>query len=119
MIPLTRLRHSERFYLNPDLLERVDTHVDTVIRLTDGTEYIVVESGAEIARRVIEFRAQVLAVASLLQSGTVPTTESPVDTTADTGPDTDSEGAAGARAELNAVEEHLSSAWQPADGAVR
>ncbi len=108
MIPLTRLRHSERFYLNPDLFERVDTHVDTVIRLTDGTEYVVVESGAEIARRVIEFRAQILAVASMLQSGTIPTTGSDQD-----GPVDATEGVA---AEL-ATTADVDAAWQPAEGA--
>lgn len=68
VIPLTRLRHGETFFLNPDLFERLDTHVDTTIRLTDGTEYIVVEPGDEIVRRIAEFRARVLAMAAVLQS---------------------------------------------------
>jgi flagellar protein FlbD len=55
------------FFLNPDLIERVDTHVDTVIRLTSGTEYVVVETGDEIVRRTGEFRAQILALAAYLQ----------------------------------------------------
>jgi flagellar protein FlbD len=67
VIQLTRLRHGDTFYLNPDLIERVDTHVDTVVRLTSGTEYVVVESGDEIVRRTAEFRAQILALASYLQ----------------------------------------------------
>lgn len=69
MIPLTRLRHDEIFYLNPDLFERVDGHVDTVIRLTDGTEYVVVEAPDEIVRRIAEFRARIIAVAAMLQTG--------------------------------------------------
>lgn len=68
MIQLTRLRHGDTFYLNPDLFERVDTHIDTVIRLTDGTEYVVVEPADEIARRIAEFRARVIALAAVLQS---------------------------------------------------
>lgn len=68
MIPLTRLRHGDQFFVNPDLFERVDTHVDTVVRLRDGTEYVVCEPAEEIVRRVIEFRAQVIVVASLLES---------------------------------------------------
>jgi flagellar protein FlbD len=66
VIQLTRLRHGDTFYLNPDLFERVDTHIDTVIRLTDGTEYVVVESADEIARRIAEFRARVIALAAVL-----------------------------------------------------
>lgn len=66
MIRLTRLRHESYFYLNPDLFERVDEHVDTVIKMTDGAEYLVVESAEEIVRRIIEFRAQVIALAGAL-----------------------------------------------------
>ena len=55
------------FFLNPDLIERVDTHVDTVIRLTSGTEYVVVETGDEIVRRTGEFRAQILATGRRLE----------------------------------------------------
>lgn len=62
MIRLTRLRHDEVFYLNPDLIERIDTHVDTVVRLTSGNEYLVVERGEEIVQRIGEFRAKVLAL---------------------------------------------------------
>lgn len=81
MIPLTRLRHGNTLYLNPDLFERVDTHVDTVIRLIDGTEYVVVEPAEEIVRRIVEFRARIIVVASVLQSTAFapPTDESSVD----------------------------------------
>lgn len=68
MIHLTRLRHGETFYLNPDMFERVDTHVDTVIRLTDGTEYVVVEPAEEIVRRIAEFRARIIALAAVFGS---------------------------------------------------
>lgn len=69
MIPLTRLRHGETFFLNPDLFERVDTHVDTVIKLIDGTEYVVVEPAEEIIRRIADFRARIIALAGVLQAG--------------------------------------------------
>lgn len=68
MIPLTRIRHDKVLYLNPDLFERVDSHVDTVIRLTNGTEYLVVESAEEIVRRITEYRASVIALAGVLQA---------------------------------------------------
>ena len=66
MIELTRLRHGETFLLNPDLIERVDTHVDTVVRLTGGNEYVVVESYEEIFHRIVEFRARVLATVAVV-----------------------------------------------------
>jgi flagellar protein FlbD len=87
MIQLTRLRHGDPFFLNPDLIERVDTHVDTVVRLTNGSEYLVNETGEEIVRRTAEFRARVIALAGLLQSANYrvdPVDEGPV--TADTAP---------------------------------
>lgn len=68
MIQLTRLRQNTPFILNPDLIERVDTHVDTVVRLTSGAEYVVNETGAEIVRLTANFRAHVLALAGLLQA---------------------------------------------------
>lgn len=68
MIQLTRLRQNTPFILNPDLIERVDTHVDTVVRLTNGTEYVVNETGEEIVRRTADFRARVFAMAGMLQA---------------------------------------------------
>lgn len=64
MIKLTRLRQEQPFYLNPDLFERVDTYVDTVVRLRDGTEYIVVEPASEIIDRIIHYRASIVALAN-------------------------------------------------------
>ncbi len=56
MITLTRLRQNTPFILNPDLIERVDTHVDTVVRLTSGTEYVVNETLLVAFRRDKEFQ---------------------------------------------------------------
>lgn len=66
MIQLTRLRHDDNFYLNPDLIERVDTHVDTVVRLTSGSEFVVVEDAQEILHRIISFRASIIALSALI-----------------------------------------------------
>jgi len=68
VIHLTRLRHAEPFFLNPDLFERVDTNVDTVVHLSNGTEYVVSEPADEIVRRIIEHRARVLALAAIIQA---------------------------------------------------
>jgi flagellar protein FlbD len=67
VIQLTRLRHDEVFLLNPDLFERVDSYVDTVVRLTNGNEYVVSESAAEIIERIVLFRAGVLAAGFAMQ----------------------------------------------------
>lgn len=62
MVPLTRLT-GVQFALNPDLIERVDCTPDTVITLVDGTKYLVKESLDEIVSIVLEYRAQILALA--------------------------------------------------------
>ena len=59
MIILTRL-NGERFALNPDLLERVDSTPDTVLTLLGGTKYVVGESMDVVIDRVREFRAGVI-----------------------------------------------------------
>lgn len=59
MIKLTRIGQQETFLLNPDLIERVDSHVDSVLRLTNGIEYVVVESADEIIDRIVALRARV------------------------------------------------------------
>ena len=47
MIRVTRL-NGERFALNPDLIERVEAHPDTVVFLIDGTKYVVRETVDEV-----------------------------------------------------------------------
>jgi flagellar protein FlbD len=68
VIQLTRLRHGESFLVNPDLFERIDGHVDTVVRLTNGTEYVVSESPAEILERIVAFRSHILACGFAMQA---------------------------------------------------
>jgi flagellar protein FlbD len=55
MIQLTRLNHSE-FYLNPDLIELMDTTPDTVISLSSGHKYVVLESAQEVIDRIVTYR---------------------------------------------------------------
>lgn len=77
MIKLTRLRQNTPFILNPDHIERVDTHVDTVVRLTTGAEYVVNETGDDIVRMTIEYRARVIAMAGEL--AVAPASDVPAD----------------------------------------
>lgn len=66
MIRLTRLRNDNALFLNPDHIERLDHHHDTVVRLFNGTEYIVTQTPDEIVELVVMQRARILAVAARL-----------------------------------------------------
>lgn len=55
MICLTRLNHVP-VMLNSDLIEHVEVTPDTVVTLTTGHTFMVLESADEVRDRVIEFR---------------------------------------------------------------
>lgn len=54
MIKLTK-RTREEFYLNPQLIERVEETPDTVISLTNDKKIVVKETAEEIKERIIAF----------------------------------------------------------------
>ena len=58
MIQLTRINRVS-LVLNSDLIEHIETTPDTVISMTNGQKFVVLETVEEIIRRVIEFRAAV------------------------------------------------------------
>ena len=61
MIALHRLGHRhERFLLNPDLIEKIEAHPDTVIMLTTGARFLVDETPAEITAAIRSWRAGIL-----------------------------------------------------------
>ena len=60
MIILTRL-NGQRFAVNPDLIERVESTPDTIVTLVDGTKYLVTEDIEALADLVIEHRAAIVA----------------------------------------------------------
>ena len=68
MIILTRL-NGDQFAINCDLVERVDSHPDTVLTLVDATKYVVAESLTEVVERVRDFRASVLVRSAEMQHG--------------------------------------------------
>ena len=68
MIRVTRL-NGERFALNPDLIERVEGHPDTVAFLVDGTKYVVRESVDEVLQEIREYRASILATSYEMDRG--------------------------------------------------
>lgn len=71
MICLTRL-NGEPFALNPDLIERVEAHPDTVISLNDNVRFLVRESLPEVLVAIRDCRADVLATAYAMDRGTHP-----------------------------------------------
>lgn len=64
MVRVTRLRHSEYMYLNPDLIERVEGQHQTVVHMSNGVEYVVVETPEEIISQVVALRVQVIVEAA-------------------------------------------------------
>ena len=68
MIRVTRL-NGEGFALNPDLIERVEGHPDTVAFLVDGTKYVVRESVDEVLQEIREYRAGILATSYEMDRG--------------------------------------------------
>ena len=55
MIRVTRLNHTP-LILNSDLIEHMETTPDTVISLTNGQKYVVLEAADDIVEKVVEFR---------------------------------------------------------------
>jgi flagellar protein FlbD len=55
MIHLTRINHVP-LILNSDLIEHIEVTPDTVISLTNGQKFVVLEPPTEVIQRVIEFR---------------------------------------------------------------
>ena len=59
MIRLTRINHVP-LVLNSDLIEHVEATPDTVVSLTNGQKFMVLESPDELISRVIEFRRSIV-----------------------------------------------------------
>jgi flagellar protein FlbD len=55
LIQLTRINHVP-LVLNADLIEHIETTPDTVVSLTNGQKFVVLESTSEIIHKVLEFR---------------------------------------------------------------
>jgi flagellar protein FlbD len=59
MIRLTRINRIP-LVINSDLIEHVEVTPDTVVSLTTGQKFMVLESADEVIDRVIRFRRQIL-----------------------------------------------------------
>jgi flagellar protein FlbD len=58
MIQLTRINHS-MLVLNSDLIEHVEVTPDTVISMTTGQKFRVLETADEVIKKVIEYRKSI------------------------------------------------------------
>ena len=57
MIQLTRINHLP-LVLNADLIEHIETTPDTVISLTNGQKFVVLEAADEVVKKVIGYRRE-------------------------------------------------------------
>jgi len=58
MIHLKRINHAP-LVLNSDLIEHIEITPDTVISLTTGQKFMVLESAEDVVRKVVEFRREI------------------------------------------------------------
>ena len=62
MVHVTRLNGS-RLVINPDLIERLEAHPDTVIHLVSVEAYIVKEPMTSVIEAIVDFRGRVISAA--------------------------------------------------------
>jgi flagellar protein FlbD len=67
MIRLTRLNR-ESFYLNPDLIQEMETTPDTVLTLSSGMRIVVQDTPKRVIDEIIEFKRRILEPQGLLNS---------------------------------------------------
>ncbi|MGI8743866.1 MAG: flagellar FlbD family protein [Bryobacteraceae bacterium] len=68
MIRVTRINHVP-LVLNSDLIEHVEVTPDTVVSLTNGQKFMVLESPDEVISRVIDFRRSISSLPELVARG--------------------------------------------------
>jgi flagellar protein FlbD len=76
MIKLTRLNHVP-LIVNADLIEHVEVTPDTVVALTTGQKFMVLESAEEVVEKVIQFRKALLSSTGCPLKITVPIDDGP------------------------------------------
>ncbi|HMD48499.1 MAG TPA: flagellar FlbD family protein [Bryobacteraceae bacterium] len=59
MIQLTRLNHVP-LIVNADLIEHVEVTPDTVVALTTGQKFLVLESAEDVVDKVLQYRRAIL-----------------------------------------------------------
>ena len=74
MIKVTRLNHIP-LILNSDLIEHIDVTPDTVIALSSGQKYVVLETAEEIIEKVVAFRKSLFGKGLMCPLAAVPKVE--------------------------------------------
>ena len=59
MIKLTRLNHTP-LVVNSDLIEHLEATPDTVVTLTTGSKFVVLQTIDEVIQLVVDFRRSIL-----------------------------------------------------------
>ena len=67
MIQVTRINRVP-LVLNSDLIEHIETAPDTIISLTNGQKFMVLESADEVISRVIAFRRRIFSRELVVES---------------------------------------------------
>ena len=68
MIKLTRLNHVP-LIVNADLIEHVEVTPDTVVALTTGQKFMVLETAEEVIDKVIQYRRTLLSASRCPHAG--------------------------------------------------
>jgi len=58
MIDVTGMNH-EKFVLNADHIEKIEEMPETIITLTNGRKYIVLESIDEVKKAVVKYKNKI------------------------------------------------------------
>ena len=66
MIYLSRL-NQEEYWLNPDLIETIESTPDTVITLSNEKKYIVCDTPEDIVQKIINYKQKLLKPTELIK----------------------------------------------------
>lgn len=58
MVRLTRINHKP-LVLNAELIEHIEASPDTVITMTNGQKFVVIETGEEVVAKVLDYQRSV------------------------------------------------------------
>lgn len=59
MIQLTKL-NMQQFIINSDLIEAIEKTPDTVITMTTGKKFVVIETNEEVIEKIITYKRQII-----------------------------------------------------------
>jgi len=58
VVRLTRINHKP-LVLNAELIEHIEASPDTVITMTNGQKFVVIETGEEVVAKVLDYQRSV------------------------------------------------------------